>query len=99
MITLAHIAISSGTDLPASPIRGLHRMQALRFAVDDLKACYTEAAAADGRHPSARQLNGWLWRQTVAGQALFALRAGCLRHDDRRVREIGGHALIPTEYS
>ena len=98
-VAAGHIAIASGKDLPASPIRGLHPMQALRFAVDDLKACYTEAAVADGRHPSARQLNGWLWRRTVAGQALLALREGCLRHAERVVREIGGHALIPREYS
>ena len=51
-IAAAHIAVASGKDLPASPIRGLHRMQALRFAVDDLKACYMEAAVADGGHPS-----------------------------------------------
>ena len=35
-VAAGHIAIASGKDLPASPIRGLRPMQALRFAVDDL---------------------------------------------------------------
>ena len=97
-VAAAHIAIASGKELPASPIRGLHRMQALRFAVDDLKACYTEAAVADGGQPSSRQINDWFWRQTVAGQALFALRQGCMRHPEKLVREIGGSKSIPAEF-
>ena len=97
-IAAAHIAAASGKDLPASPIRGLHRAQALRFAVDDLKACYMEAAAAAGGQPSSRQINDWFWRQTVAGQALFALRESCMRCQDNVVRETGGHSLIPEAY-
>ena len=91
-------AIASGGDLPASPIRGLHRMQALRFAADDLKACYTEAAVADGGRPSSQQLNGWLWRRTVAGQILFDLRERCLRSQTNLIREIGEGDLVPGEY-
>ncbi|MEJ0068273.1 MAG: hypothetical protein WDO24_05580 [Pseudomonadota bacterium] len=49
-------------------------MLALRFAVDDLKAYYTEAAAAGTAKPSSRQLGDWFWNETVAGAALFALR-------------------------
>jgi hypothetical protein len=97
-IAAALVAVTSEKDLPASPIRGLHRMLALRFAVDDLKACYMEAAVADGGQPSSRQVNDWFWRQTVAGQALFALRERCMRSQDNVVREIGEGSLIPEEY-
>jgi hypothetical protein len=97
-IAAGYIAVATNKDLPASPIRGLHRMQALRFAIDDLKACYMEAAVAGGGQPSSRQLNNWFWRQTVAGQALFALREGCIRCRDNVVRKIGEDNLIPEAY-
>lgn len=97
-IAAAHTAIALGRDLPASPIRGLHRMQALRFAIDDLKACYMEAAAAGGGQPSSRQINGWFWRRTVAGQTLFALRENSIRYQSNVVQAIGESSLIPEEY-
>jgi len=40
---------------------------ALRFLADDLKALYCEAVQADGGPPSARQIDGWFWRETIAG--------------------------------
>ena len=39
----------------------------LRFAVDDLKAYYLEAAAGTGGKPSSRQLGDWFWNDTAAG--------------------------------
>ena len=45
---------------------------ALRFLADDLKALYGEAVQAQGETPSARQIDQWFWRQTVAGQLLMA---------------------------
>ena len=51
---------------PASPRDGFSPILALRFAVDDLKAYYLEAAAADGK-PSSRQLGDWLWNESQGG--------------------------------
>lgn len=97
-ITDAYEAIASGKELPVSPIRGLHRMQALRFSIDDLKACYMEVAAVGDGRPSSRHINEWFWQQTVAGQILFALRETCMRNENNVVRVIGEGSLIPEEY-
>jgi hypothetical protein len=80
---------------PASPREGYSPVLALRFAVDDLKAYYLEAAAADGI-PSSRQLGDWLWTDTAAGRAIIALRALGLASDDDRLKAVLGNFMVPA---
>ena len=68
---------------------------ALRFAVDDLKAAYIEAALSGSAKPSSKQLGDWLWNDTAAGAASFALRSMCLTSDDERLKAIAGLFLVP----
>jgi hypothetical protein len=68
----------------------------LRFAVDDVKAYYLEAAAAGAARPSSRQLGDWLWNETAAGAAFHALRAACLASADKRLRLIAGNFMVPA---
>jgi hypothetical protein len=68
----------------------------LRFAVDDLKAYYLEAAAAGAARPSSRQLGDWFWNGTAAGAALHTLRAACLASDDDRLKLIAGNFMVPA---
>ena len=68
---------------------------ALRFAVDDLKAAYIEAALSGSAKPSSKQLGDWLWNDTAAGAAIFALRSMCLTSDDERLKAIAGLFLVP----
>jgi len=84
----------SGT-APASPREGYSAILALRFAVDDLKAYYLEAAACDGA-PSSRQLGDWLWNDTTAGAAVIALRALGLASDDDRLKAVLGSFMVPA---
>jgi hypothetical protein len=67
----------------------------LRFAVDDLKAYYLEAAAGAAK-PSSRQLGDWFWNQTAAGTALHTVRAACLASDDDRLQLIAGNFIFPA---
>ena len=53
---------------PSSPREGFSAILMLRFAVDDLKAYYLEAAAAGSSMPSSRQLGDWFWNYTAAGR-------------------------------
>ena len=80
---------------PASPRDGFSPILALRFAVDDLKAYYLEAAAAEGK-PSSRQLGDWLWNDTAAGKAIIALRALGLASDDDRLKAVLGNFMVPA---
>jgi hypothetical protein len=80
---------------PPSPRVGFSPILALRFAVDDLKAFYLEAAAGD-RRPSSRQLGDWLWNATAAGEAIIALRVLGLASEDERVKAVLGNFMVPA---
>lgn len=76
-------AFAAGTPPKESPIAGLRPVQAARYAADDLKALYTEAAVAAGDNPSSRQVLDWFWNTSVAAALLQRVRAACLASDDR----------------
>jgi hypothetical protein len=80
---------------PASPRDGYSAILALRFAVDDLKAYYLEAAAAEGT-PSSRQLGDWLWNNTSAGAAIIALRGLGLASGEERLKAVLGNFMVPA---
>lgn len=42
----------------------------LRFAIDDLKTLYLEAACPTPEPRSSAELGNWFWRQTIAGRAI-----------------------------
>jgi hypothetical protein len=71
---------------------------ALRFLADDLKALYGEAVQADGAPPSARQIDRWFWRQTVAGQLLIALRTMSLTSENNALKTVGGRFFVPVPW-
>jgi hypothetical protein len=63
---------------------------------DDIKAFYYEAAQAEGWAPSARQIDTWFWRQTVAGQLLIALRAMAMASENNALKTVGGRFFVPA---
>jgi hypothetical protein len=71
---------------------------ALRFLADDLKALYGEAVQADGGPPSARQIDQWFWRRTVAGQLLIALRGIASESQNNALKTVGGRFFVPVPY-
>lgn len=80
----------------ASPRDGFSAVLMLRFAVDDLKAFYLEAAAAGIGKPSSRQLGDWFWNDTAAGASIIALREIGLASDDERLSAILGNFMVPA---
>ena len=81
---------------PPSPREAFSGPLMLRFAVDDVKAYYLEAAAAGTGRPSSRQLGDWLWNVTAAGAAIRALREACLASEDDRLKLIAGNFMVPA---
>jgi hypothetical protein len=81
---------------PSSPREGFSAVLILRFAVDDLKAYYLEAAAAGSGKPSSRQLGDWFWNETAAGAAIVALRAIGLVSADERLKAVLGNFMVPA---
>jgi hypothetical protein len=80
---------------PESPSPEMSAPLTLRFAVDDLKAAYIEVALSGSAKPSSKQLGDWLWNDTAAGAAIFALRSMYLTSDDDRLKAIAGLFLVP----
>jgi hypothetical protein len=68
----------------------------LRFAVDDVKAYWLEAAAVGAAKPSSRQLGDWFWNETAAGAAIYALRAALQESEDERLRLIVSNFIVPA---
>ncbi len=81
--------------IPASPDPAVSPVQALRWAVDDVKAYYLEAMSADATTPSSRQMQSWFWDRTLAARAIIALRQQLLASDDKRSQAIGRMNLVP----
>ncbi|MBV8167487.1 MAG: hypothetical protein JO021_11885 [Alphaproteobacteria bacterium] len=79
---------------PPAPNAQTSSVLALRFAADDLKAYYTEAACA-GSAPSSKQLGDWLWQQTALGAALQSLRRTHLASADERLKTVATMFLVP----
>lgn len=92
----AYVAGFLGPEPPPSPNAEHSAMLTLRFALDDLRAYYTEAAAPGRALPSSRQLADWFWDQTLAGRVIRAIRLRGLESDDAEVVTIATGALVPS---
>ena len=80
---------------PPSPREGFSAPLILRFAVDDVKAYWLEAAAGAAK-PSSRQLGDWFWNETAAGAAIYALRAALQGSEDERLKLIVSNFMVPA---
>lgn len=68
----------------------------LRYASEDLRNWYIEAASArPGGAASARQLADWFWGETSAGALILALHPACLASDNAQLKRIAAGALVP----
>ncbi len=90
-----YLAAFLGAEMPPSASADLPAMGALRFALDDLRAAYFEAALSDGARPSSVQLGDWFWSGTLAGEVIRSVRRRYLDHQDPRVKGTADGALMP----
>jgi hypothetical protein len=80
---------------PPNP-KGMGRISRARFAVDDIKAYYMEAAAASGSYPSSQQLHEWFWEETLAGAMIREFQERARSSEDTNLKMIAG-SLVPAE--
>ena len=85
------------TDTPMNNPRGMGAIPRARFAIDDIKAAYLEAALADGGRPSSVQLLDWFWETTQAGNMIRHFQHAA-RQSDGPLKQIAG-SLVPAERS
>ena len=94
------ICIFLDGDVPENPNCVYSVGQNLKFAVEDLKAFYREAASAQPGNNTGKQMNDWFYGQTAGGKALYALapiiRALAEQRDDRFMKIFADRLLIPA---
>lgn len=93
----------SGLDMPAAGAlvsqaldAELPPAQALKEAIDDLRAYYLEAAAAFPDSGTAASRKEWLWSETRLGQCLLALQPKLAASADPQHKILGTLTLIPA---
>lgn len=98
-IDLAELAVflcAFTEGLPANPREDITLAETLKLAVDDLKAFYSEAMAAQpGQPPTSTMLTKWFWNETSAARVLYAIRHICLQSTDDRMQMCGKLLPIP----
>ena len=70
--------------------------QALKEAVDDLRAYYLEAASAFPEAGTPAMRKAWLWDETLFGKALLAVQPRLAASADPQHRILGNLTLIPA---
>lgn len=82
----------------ASPRADLALPQALKFASEDMRAWYLEAATAKPGPNASKVLNDWFWNETAAGALALKVAAACRRSDDAALKTLGQRSLVPRAY-
>ena len=93
----------SGLDMPAAgalvteALEGtLPPAQALKEALDDLRAYYLEAASAFPDPGSAATRKKWFWDETKLAQAMLALQPKLAASDDQQHKILANLTMIPA---
>jgi len=82
----------------ANPCPDLALPQALKFATDDIKAWYLEAATAQPGAGGGGVLRDWFWKETAAGRMLLDLCALCRGIDNPGMQLLGHKSLVPRSH-
>ncbi len=86
--------------IPESPRDDMTSFTLLKLVIEDLKAYYYEAMAAQPRHAGAtgKMLADWLWGETTAGKVFYALHEHWRESEDSNKRLFSRILLVPTSY-
>jgi hypothetical protein len=86
---------------PPNPRADIPLAALFRYAVEDLKAYYCEALAAQPGHSTvdSTMLADWFWRDTTAGRLLFAVYEACKQSAIPGMQVVATGLLIPRARS
>ena len=87
------IAVSEGSQ--DNPIANMTFAEAIKRSIEDVKAFYLEAIAAQPSGATSQDLYGWLWRETAAGGLFRNLQPICAASDDQQMQYLAKRSLIP----
>jgi len=79
-----------------TPVAGHPVAMAIKFAYEDLKAFYAEAATARPGAPGGDGFMDWFWGETRAGRLLLDLKAQLLKSEDELIRHMATGSIVPV---
>ncbi|MEM7256528.1 MAG: hypothetical protein AAF404_03975 [Pseudomonadota bacterium] len=83
---------------PSRSLRdGVSPILMARYAIDDLKSFYIEAALADAA-PSSTQVYHWFWLQTHLGNTLRQLRLQWMNANSSKLKNLGEKFIVPHRW-
>lgn len=81
--------------LPPSPREDLPLAEVIRLALEDVKAFYFEACAAQPGNASSAELHRWFWHETRAADVLREIGERLSAMDDPGLKFTGEYFVVP----
>ena len=82
---------------PENPREDVQLVDMLKYATEDLKSFYLEAAVAQpGRQADSAELDNWFWDEKTASAVLCALCPILMESGDEYNAKVGNRTLIPA---
>jgi hypothetical protein len=78
-----------------SPVAGVRVADLLKYAVEDIKAFYNEAAANQPGSASVKEMEDWYWGESSAGKLVREVKQTLLDHDNRVIKITASLLLVP----
>jgi hypothetical protein len=98
-MTIEEAARRVGAQIAGRPEPGLDGFslgETLKLAAEEIRAYYSEAAAAKPGGAGAEEILHWFWSATAAGRAFVALQKACMAGSDESARAFASRSLIPN---
>ncbi|NKB99397.1 MAG: hypothetical protein GKR90_13005 [Pseudomonadales bacterium] len=84
-----------GTPPEAGPVENVRVVDLLKYAVEDIKAFYNEAAASQPGTASVQAMEDWYWGETAAGELIRAVKKALAHSEDRMIKITSSLLLVP----
>lgn len=81
---------------PMAALDGFNAGETLKLAFEEIRAYYSEAAAAKPGGADAQAIIDWFWHGTAAGRAFVALQKACMAGGDESAKVFASRSLIPN---
>ena len=81
---------------PAPNLDGCSSGETLKLAFEEIRAYYSEAAAARPGGADWQEIIRWFWHDTAAGRAFVALQQACMTRGDESAKLFASRSLVPN---
>jgi hypothetical protein len=77
------------------PLSNYSISDALKYAIEDLKAFHNESATSQPGRVTLSEVENWYWGETAAGRMVREIKNTCTDHADSMVKIVATFTLVP----